>query len=135
MTDPQIKVIKDIPIAYVAKKGFPSIVAGKAFFELEQKVPLQGNKFFGIFDENKNEYRACVAITEENKDIIRNFDKSIIPGGSYAYVVLTGNYNDILCRIKPALDLLIEKYKRDLLRSNVEFYKRHTEVYVMLPIV
>lgn len=134
MIDSKIKIIKDIPIAYVAKKGFPSAVAGKAFWELEQKISPQGNKFFGVFDEDKNEYRACVAITKENQNVVEDFNQGVISGGSYAYLVLTGSHNDILHKIKPTFDLLAKKYKRDFSRPCVEFYKRHTEVFIMFPI-
>jgi len=130
----QIKTIQDIPVAYVAKKGHPSAVAEKAFGDLEQKVPLRGNKFYGVFDRNENEYRACVALTEANQTAVQGFAQSIIHGGAYACTTLVGDYYNILRQIKPAFDALAAQYECDPARSNVEFYKRHTEVVVMLPV-
>lgn len=130
----QVKTIEDIPIAYVAKQGHPAAVAGKAFWELEQKVPLQGNKFYGVFDEGKNEYRACVALNEAHQSSTQGLDRGIIEGGAYAYTTLTGSYHAIVRQIASTFENLAEKYQRDPSRLPVEFYKRHTEVLVMLPI-
>lgn len=131
----QVKTIEDIPVACVAKQGHPAAVAGRAFWELEQKVPLKGNKFYGVFDESKNEYRACVTLSEANQNLTEGLDRGIIRKGDYAYITLTGSYNDIVRQIAPAFKVLAEKYERDLSRLPVEFYRRHTEVVVMLPII
>lgn len=130
----QVKTIENIPVACVAKQGHPAAVAGKAFWALEQKVPLKGNKFYGVFDESKNEYRACVALNETNQHLVESLSREIIRGGDYAYTTLTGNYNDIVRQIAPAFKALQEKYQRDPSRLPVEFYKRHTGVLVMLPV-
>ena len=131
----QIKTIEDIPVACVAKKGGPADVAGKAFWELEQKVPLKGNKFYGVYDESENEYRACVALDETNQSSTGGLERGIIRGGVYAYTTLIGDYGNIVRQIGPAFHALAEKYERDFSRPCVEFYKRHTEVLAMLPIV
>ncbi len=130
----QLKTIEDIPIAYVAKQGHPAAVAGKAFWELEQKVPLKGNTFYGVFDEIKNEYRACVALNEVNQSATQGLDHGMIKGGTYAYAALTGSYHAIVRQIAPTFESLAEQCQRDPSRLLVEFYKRHTEVLVMLPI-
>lgn len=130
----QVKTIEDIPVAYVAKRGQPAGVAGKAFWELEQRVPLKGNKFYGVFDDSKNEYWACVALNETNQAVTQGMDHGIVRGGAYAYTVIEGNYWDIVRQIGPAFDELARSYQRDPARPYVEFYKRHTEVFVMLPI-
>ncbi len=130
----QVKTIEDIPVAYVVKQGHPSLVAGRAFWELEQKVPLRGNKFYGVFDERKNEYRACAALNDSNQGVTKGLERGVIPGGSYACATLVGSYHDIVRQIAPTFEVLAEKYRRDPARLPVEFYKRHTEVVVMLPI-
>ena len=131
----QVKTIEDIPVAFVAKQGHPAAVAGKAFWELEQKIPLKGNKFYGVYNEGKNEYRACAALNETNKHLTEGLSRGIILGGDYAYTTMAGSYNDIVRQIAPAFEALAEKYERDPARLPVEFYRRHTEVVVMLPIV
>ena len=131
----QIKTIEDIPVAYITKKGSRAAVAGRAFWELEQKIPLKGNKFYGVFDESRNEYRACVAFSATNKSLTEGLDRGIIRGGAYACTTLVGDYRDIVRQIGPAFNTLAEKYKRDFSRPCVEFYKRHTEVLAMLPII
>ncbi|MBI2624166.1 GyrI-like domain-containing protein [Candidatus Parcubacteria bacterium] len=130
----QIKTIEDIPIAYVAKQGHPAVVAGRAFWELEQRVPLKGNKFYGVFDERTNEYRACVALSEANQDSAQGLNRGVIQGGAYAYTTIVGDYRDIVRQVGPAFDELARSYRRDPARPCVEFYKRHTEVLVMLPV-
>lgn len=118
----------------VVKQGHPAAAAGKAFWELEQKVPLKGNKFYGVFDESKKEYRACVALNETNQHLTEGLTRGVIRGGNYACTTITGGYNDIVRQISPAFEALAGKYERDLSRLPVEFYKRHTEVVVMLPV-
>ncbi len=130
----QEKTIEDIPVAYVAKQGHPSAVASKAFWELEQKVSFKGNKFYGVFDENKNEYRACVAINKTNQDALSGLAHGTISGGLYVYTVLKGEYNYIVRQVGPTFTTLTEKYTKDISRPSIEFYTRHTEVIVMLPI-
>ena len=129
-----VKTIENMTIAYVAKTGNPATVAGKAFWELERKVPLKGNKFYGIYNESKNEYWACVAINQENQDAIKDLAHGEIAGGVYACATLSGNYNSLLREIAPTFNALIKEYTRDTTRLPVEFYKRHTEIIVMLPI-
>lgn len=130
-----IKIIEDIPVAYIAKNGNPKDVAEKAFWELEQKVPLKGNKFYGVFDDKLNEYRACVAINEVNQKDIKGLNQGIIQGGTYAYSTLVGEYFENLRQIAPTLDNLMKNYQKDPTRPCVEFYKRQTEIIVMLPII
>lgn len=131
---PQEKSIEDIPVSCVIQEGHPVAVAGEAFRKLEQVVSLKGNKFYGVFDGSKNKYSACVATNETNRETVRDLHQGIIPRGTYGCVTITGSYEDIIRQIGPAFDLLRRTYQHDPLRPDVEFYKRHTEVIVMLPI-
>ncbi|HEY4484567.1 MAG TPA: GyrI-like domain-containing protein [Candidatus Paceibacterota bacterium] len=130
----QTKTIEDIPVAYVAKNGQPASVAGKAFWELEQKVPLKGNRFYGVYDENVNEYKACVAISDTNREAVQDLSHGIIQGGLYAHTTLMGSYSNIVRQIPSTFKSLVSEYTRDKTRPCVEFYKRHTEVILMFPI-
>jgi len=135
MSNFQVKTVDEVPVAFVAKVGNPAFVSAKAFWELENKVPLKGNKFYGVYDESKNEYKACVAITQENQEAVKDLAKGTIAGGIYACTTLIGEYNSLLREIAPAFNALIREYNRDTTRPSVEFYKRHTEIIAMLPIV
>ncbi|HZY94318.1 MAG TPA: hypothetical protein VFE98_05570 [Candidatus Bathyarchaeia archaeon] len=55
--------------------------------QLESKLTsLRGRKFFGHFNPDTDEYRACVAIVDgDPKPEAIGFSKWRIPGGKYVY--------------------------------------------------
>ena len=58
----------------------------------------------------------------------------VLAGGTYASATLKGDFADIVRTIAPTLERLREEHKRDPGRLSIEYYKRHTEVILYLPI-
>ena len=73
-------ILKEIKILYVKAEGGPS--GGKeAFDRLEAKVGLKGRKFYGTY--HNDEYRACVAMREDDNPSELGLETGSIPGGKY----------------------------------------------------
>jgi hypothetical protein len=60
--------------------------------------------------------------------------EGMLAGGAYASVKLEGPYAEIVRQIAPTFELMREQYTRDPARLPIEFYKRHTEIILCLPI-
>jgi hypothetical protein len=98
-----------------------------AWTRLEKVVPLRGNRFFGTFDGH--EYRACAAAHAEG------LERGAIPGGRYARTRLRGDAPAVYERIAATVDELEAAVEVDRTRPVVEFYRRHDEIDILVPVV
>jgi hypothetical protein len=98
-----------------------------AWARLEAIVPLRGNKFFGTFDGR--EYRACAAVE------VDGLERGVIPGGGYARTRLRGEAPAVYEQIAPTVDELEASVEVDRTRPVIEFYRRHDEIDIFVPIV
>jgi len=119
-------------VAYTASIGDPS--KSDAFARLEQVVPLKGNRFYATFDATTKEYRACVALKAGETADQYGLPEGMLAGGAYASIKLEGPYAEIVRQIAPTFEAMRERYTRDPARLPIEFYKRHTEIILYLPI-
>ncbi|MFZ0852001.1 MAG: hypothetical protein WAO08_22700 [Hyphomicrobiaceae bacterium] len=119
-------------VAYTASFGDPS--TSDAFVRLEQVVPLKGNRFYATFDPRTQEYRACVALRHGETGKTYGLPEFTLDGGAYASTALKGEFGDIVRQIAPTFAQLRGEYMVDAQRLSIEFYKRHTEVILYLPI-
>ena len=127
-----VVVLPDRRVAYTNSFGHPS--TSDAFARLEQVVPLKGNRFYATFDVQTREYRACVALKEGETGSSYGLPEDLLPGGRYASSKLQGDFAKIIRNIGPTFERLREDHKRDPRRLPIEYYKRHTEVILYLPI-
>lgn len=132
-----VKIVDAEPIRTmcVAEEGEAAQVAGRAFEKLESIVPLQGRKFYGVFDAPTRTYRACTKMKEGDDPSGLGLEEYTIAGGQYATEKLEGAYLDIVKKIGPTFEQLAENYRGDSARPSVEFYRRHTEVHLLYPIL
>jgi hypothetical protein len=119
-------------VAYTASFGDPS--KSDAFTRLEQVVPLKGNRFYATYDPKTQEYRACVAVRVGESSNSYGLPEFTLDGGPYASATLKGAYGDIVRQIAPMFDRLRQEHTVDARRRSIEFYKRHTEIILYLPI-
>jgi hypothetical protein len=119
-------------VGYTFSFGDPS--TSDAFVRLEQVVPLRGNRFYATFDATTREYRACVALKAGETADQYSLPEGILAGGAYASVKLEGAYAEIVREIAPMFEKMREQHARDPARLPIEFYKRHTEIILYLPI-
>jgi DNA gyrase inhibitor GyrI len=119
-------------VAYTTSVGDPS--KSDAFIRLEQVVPLNGNRFYATFDRKTQEYRACVALRDGESSDRYGLPEFTIDGGPYASATLKGAYEDIVKLIAPTFERLGTEHVVDAKRRSLEFYKRHTEIILYLPV-
>ena len=120
-------------VAYTTSIGDPS--TSDAFTRLEQVVPLKGNRFFATFDVASKQYRACVALKAGETGEQYGLREGVLAGGTYACAKLVGAFADIVPRIGPTFVEMRQKHARDPSRLPIEYYKRHTEIVLYLPIL
>lgn len=131
----KVITLEPLDVMYVAEKGNPQFSAGKAFEKLEQVVSLKGRRFYGIWDSNRNEYRAATKIQEGDNPKKLGLETFTITGGKYATAHTEGPYLEIVRKIGPMFASLEKEFTTDKSRLPIEFYKRHTEVHIYLPII
>jgi hypothetical protein len=120
-----VVVREDTPVVFVRCEDTLEAIR-TAWAHLESVVPLRGNKFYGVFDGR--EYRACAAADADG------LDRGVIPGGRYARTRLRGDAPAVYERIAPTVDELEAAVDVDKTRPVVEFYRRHDEIDILVPI-
>jgi len=105
----------------------------RAWDELEAIVPLRGRHFYGAFDPVANDYRACVEV-REGDETVDSLASGTLPGGRYLRARLQGEPPAVYERIGPTFEELARLAKPDESRPSLEWYRRHDEIDVLLPI-
>lgn len=128
----------DTPVMFLAADGDPTIVAGaaqRAFNELESRLEtLRGGRFFGVFDAASGEYLAC-AQTRDGDDASKlSLGVSVIPGGPYLRATVTGQPPAVYEQIGPTFEELEKATAPDPSRPLIEFYRRHNEIDLLVPL-
>jgi hypothetical protein len=121
-----------VRVGYTSSVGDPFL--SDAFQRLEQLVPLKGNRFFATFDFLTREYRACVALKPGQTAAQLGLPEGVLPGGRYATAKLTGPLAEIVRGIAPTLAQMRQQHTPDPARLPIEYYKRHTEIVLYLPV-
>ena len=106
----------------------------KAFTELEAVVGLKGRRFYGVFDEDGRRYWACVQRREQDDPASLGLRSCTIGGGLYASKRLRGDYKDLIALIAPTFEEMGARHGVDSSRPSIEFYRRHDEFVLYLPI-
>ncbi len=129
--------LEEVPVAFVKAVGGVA-QAPKAFDRLESRMEsLRGKRFYGLFDVNTGEYRACVRLDESTPDAM-GFDTGAIPAGRYARAK-PENWVGKEDSIGPTFDELVGScievgHKMDPTRPSIEFYRSQRELLCLVPI-
>jgi predicted transcriptional regulator YdeE len=108
----------------------------RAWAELEELVgSLRGRKFYGVFDAEGQEYRACVQVREGDDPEALGLETGTLPGGRYARVRLEGEPPAVYALIGPAFESLAQRSDRDPARPGIEFYRRRDLIDLLQPVV
>jgi hypothetical protein len=142
-TLPEMRCVRvkrdETPVMFVAAEGDPRVVAGaaqQAFSELESRLgPLRGRRFFGVFDPVSSEYLACVQTRDGDDSRALGLTETVIPGGAYLRATVTGEPPAVYARIAPTFDELEKHANPDSDRPLIEFYRRHDEIDLLVPVV
>ena len=122
---------------FVAVDGPPDEAAQPASAQLEQALPsLQGRHFYGYFDFVNHRYVACVERREGDDAAALGLEEGELPGGSYLRARLRGEPPELYGQIGPMFDALSAEAGdlADRDRPWLEFYRRHDQVDVLMPV-
>src|SRR5213595_2826035 len=107
----------------------------RAWAKLEAVVgSLRGRRFFGAFHPATNTYRACVALRDGDDPAALGLEAGTLPGGRYLRARLAGEPPAVYERIGPTFDALVATTQPDESRPSLEFYRRHDEIDLLLPV-
>lgn len=107
---------------------------GHAFQRLEELVGTRGRKFYGAFYPREKEYRACVVIKDGDDATALGLEEGALPGGRYLRARLRGEPPELYRRIAPTFEALVSRTPTDETRPSLEFYRRHDEIELLLPV-
>jgi hypothetical protein len=107
---------------------------GPAFQRLEELVGTRGRKFYGAFYPREKEYRACVVTRDGDDAAALGVEAGTLPGGRYLRTRLRGEPPELYGRIGPTFDRLLTVAAADETRPSLEFYRRHDEIDLFLPV-
>jgi hypothetical protein len=108
---------------------------GPAWQRLEELVGTRGRRFFGAFYPATGEYRVCVQMQEGDDPDSLGLEAGSLPGGRYLRTRLRGEPPALYERIKPTFEALAGSADSDEARPSIEFYRRHDEIDLLLPLV
>lgn len=94
---------------------------------------LKGRKFYGAFFFPDGPYRACVAIQPGDDTGALGLQRWTIPGGLYLRRRLV-DWQEDTDRIRIIFGEMSAQVHPDAGRPSIEFYRRHDEVILYLPI-
>lgn len=126
----------DIELIVCRADEFPAGIKD-SWERLESKLAsLKGRKFYGLtyFEEGQLVYYAGLQPVDDVEIKALGFPTMMLKGGKYARVKLM-DWNNHADKIGPIFDELMEAYKKDPSGPTVEFYRSHTELHLMIPII
>jgi hypothetical protein len=103
----------------------------RAWERLEDVVPLQGRRFIGVVWPAGVYWAAVERLAGEESS---GLDGGVIPGGGYARAKLHGEPPGLYDRIAPEFEALEAAVARDPDRPGLEYYRRHDEVHLLVPV-
>jgi hypothetical protein len=107
----------------------------RTWAEVEAAVgSLRGRTFYGTFDPVTNEYRVCVQWQDGDDAGVLTMEDGTLPGGRYVRERLQGDPPAVYRLIQPTFESLATRPDRDRSRPEIEFYRRHDVVDLLLPI-
>ena len=128
-----MRELQDIRVMYVTAHGGLAGVK-EAWEKLESKIGSpKGRKFYGTYFKEKGEYRACVAMKEDDDPAALCLAVDTIPGGKYADSKLT-DWSRKVQDIPLIFRELESKHDADDTRPGIEFYRSQRELILLLPV-
>jgi len=91
--------------------------------------------YLGAFYSPTKEYRVCVQVKEGDDPAALGLETGTLPGGRYLRTRLRGEPPALYDRIAPTFEELLKQAPSDETRPSIEFYRRHDEIDLLLPVV
>jgi len=134
---PQRVEREPIEVMCVREEGDPVDdieIAKRVWERLERPLQLRGRKFYGLFFPSPPAYVAAVALADGDDPEALGFERATIPGGAYLRMRIRGEPPELYSQIGPGFAELLRTAQVDESRPSVEFYRRHDEIDLLLPI-
>jgi hypothetical protein len=101
----------------------------------ENLVGLRGRRMYAMVDTRAGTYAACTPVREGDDPARFGLDTAQLPGGWYLRARITGNPPGLYERIGPAMQALAAlAAPADPGRPLVEYYRRHDEIELWVPV-
>jgi hypothetical protein len=100
----------------------------------ERLVGLRGRKMYAMVDVGANTYTACTPVRDDEDPARFGLQRGTLPGGVYLRGRLAGEPPQVYERIGPGMKELEAAADLDPDRPLVEFYQRHDEIELWVPI-
>jgi hypothetical protein len=121
-------------VLFLCADDFPAGIQA-AWEQLESRFDsLRGRRFFGSFDSETSEYRACVRAEPGDDPAALGLERAVLPGGRYVRVRLRGEPLEVYERIPATFAELGRRADADPSRPSLEFYRRRDEIDLLLPV-
>ena len=121
------------PVLFVrCADDLPAMQATWARFE--ELVGMRGRKFYGAYYPTTKEYRVCAELREDDDAEAFGVETGELPGGRYLRARLRGEPPAVYERIGTLFAALIARQSPDESRPSIEFYRRHDEIELLLPV-
>ena len=124
---------EEIAVMFIRTPDDP-LEFGPAFQRLEELVGTRGRKFYGAFYPREKEYRACVVTKDGDDAAALGLEEGTLPCGRYLRARLRGEPPALYERIAPTFEALVLQAPPDEARPSLEYYRRHDEVELLLPV-
>jgi hypothetical protein len=106
----------------------------KLWPRFETLVGLRGRRMYGMADLAAGTYAACSPIRAGDDPAALGLETGVLPGGWYLRARIVGEPPGLYERIGPAMESLAAQATVDPARPLVEFYRRHTEIELWVPV-
>ncbi|HEY7048493.1 MAG TPA: GyrI-like domain-containing protein [Jatrophihabitantaceae bacterium] len=100
----------------------------------ERLVGLRGRKMYAMVDVGAGTYTACTPVRADDDPERVGLQPGTLPGGAYLRGRLVGAPPQVYERIGPGMKELESAANVDPDRPLVEFYRRHDEIELWVPI-
>jgi len=108
----------------------------RTWAEVESAVgSRRGRKFYGVFEPKTKEYRVCVQRRDGDDAAALGLEEGTIAAGRYARERVEGQPPAVYRLIQPTMERLASRPDRDPSRPEVEFYRRHDVIDLMVPVL
>jgi hypothetical protein len=101
----------------------------------ERLVGLRGRRMYAMVDTRAGTYAACTPVRDGDEPARLGLDTAELPGGWYLRALITGEPPGLYERIGPAMRALTALAAPvDPDRPLVEYYRRHDEIELWVPV-
>ena len=128
-------LIERVEIAVMQQTAADEFTQIKALWpSFERLVGLPGRKMYARVDERANTYTVCTPIRDDDHPDELGLQSGTLRGGWYLRGRLAGEPPELYGRIGPAMSELKAAARLDETRELVEFYRRHDQIELWVPV-